>query len=257
MNEKLAKALFESTLARDLPGMADIDSSLLLFAREIKKNFTVGVSGECADELFAGYPWYHDREALYGNSFPWATSTGVRKRLFRSDLTQDIDEYIKTRYDDTVSLAGRVDGESVEDKKMREMFLLNFYWFMQTLLDRKDRMTMFCGLEVRLRPQHCGIRYNILSQRLYGREGILREEAICFRVVFRKSHIRKLTTAYFKLVKETQRYISGTKLISTYQTEMSLRKSKIDTLNSRYGQLMGVPRCRLILCRRNISCITA
>ena len=149
-NEKLAKALFESTLARDLPGMADIDSSLLLFAREIKKNFTVGVSGECADELFAGYPWYHDREALYGNSFPWATSTGVRKRLFRSDLTQDIDEYIKTRYDDTVSLAGRVDGESVEDKKMREMFLLNFYWFMQTLLDRKDRMTMFCGLEVRV-----------------------------------------------------------------------------------------------------------
>lgn len=46
----LADALENAALARDLPGMADVDSSLWLFCREIKKRFTVALSGECADE---------------------------------------------------------------------------------------------------------------------------------------------------------------------------------------------------------------
>ena len=33
---------------------------------------------------------------------------------------------------------------------MREMFVLNLDWFMATLLDRKDRMSMYSGLEVRV-----------------------------------------------------------------------------------------------------------
>ena len=33
---------------------------------------------------------------------------------------------------------------------MKEMMNLNFRWFMQTLLDRKDRMSMYSGLEVRV-----------------------------------------------------------------------------------------------------------
>ena len=58
----------EATIARDLPGMADIDSSLLLFCKEIRKDFVVGLSGECADELFAGYPWFTHDEMIYALS---------------------------------------------------------------------------------------------------------------------------------------------------------------------------------------------
>ena len=47
---ELASALFDAVDARDLPGMADVDSSLLLFCKEIKKHVTVALSGECADE---------------------------------------------------------------------------------------------------------------------------------------------------------------------------------------------------------------
>ena len=61
----LFEALEEATEARDIPGMADIDSSILLFSREIKKDFDIAMSGECADEIFGGYPWYHDKEKLY------------------------------------------------------------------------------------------------------------------------------------------------------------------------------------------------
>ena len=39
---------------------------------------------------------------------------------------------------------------SPQERRMKEMVNLNFRWFMQTLLDRKDRMSMYSGLEVRV-----------------------------------------------------------------------------------------------------------
>lgn len=46
---------------------------------------------------------------------------------------------------------------------MKEMVNLNFRWFMQTLLDRKDRMSMHCSLEVRV--PFCDYR---IAEYLYG-----------------------------------------------------------------------------------------
>lgn len=45
---ELAGSLPQATISRDLPGMADVDTSLYLFCREIKKGATVALSGECA-----------------------------------------------------------------------------------------------------------------------------------------------------------------------------------------------------------------
>src|SRR5262249_48890075 len=47
---ELVEALEAAVLAKDMPGMADIDASLYLFCREIKKGATVAISGEAADE---------------------------------------------------------------------------------------------------------------------------------------------------------------------------------------------------------------
>ena len=82
----LAESLLESTMARDLPGMADIDSSLLLFSKEIRKDFVVGLSGECADEIFAGYPWFTNQDMINADTFPWSRNVSNRRDILSSNL---------------------------------------------------------------------------------------------------------------------------------------------------------------------------
>lgn len=138
--------------ARDLPGMADIDSSLYIFCREIKKHATVAVSGECADEIFGGYPWFHNPAALSADTFPWLRQISERCRILSRGLRELIkpEAYINQRYREALAEVPVLAGESEQDARMREIFYLNITRFMTTLLDRKDRMSMAVGLEVRV-----------------------------------------------------------------------------------------------------------
>ncbi|MFC0332182.1 asparagine synthase (glutamine-hydrolyzing) [Paenibacillus sepulcri] len=149
---ELVDALRDAMLARDLPGMADVDASLLLFCREIKKGATVAISGEAADEIFGGYPWFHREEALNAGTFPWALAAEMRAGLLSQDVAAWIKplEYIGDRYSDAIAQVPRLDGEDAAARRMREMSYLNITRFMPTLLDRKDRMSMAVGLEVRV-----------------------------------------------------------------------------------------------------------
>lgn len=149
-NRDLFNALFKSVNARDLPGMADVDSSLLLFCGEIKKDYTVALSGECADELFGGYPWYHNKNILFEQCFPWSRSQQIRRSILKDGILKRGEDYVYQRYLDTVKSTDKLQGDSVVEGRMREMFVLNFYWFMQCLLERKDRCSMYNGLEVRV-----------------------------------------------------------------------------------------------------------
>jgi asparagine synthase (glutamine-hydrolysing) len=148
----LAEALDMAVKARDLPGMADVDSSLYLFCREIKKEATVALSGEAADEVFGGYPWFHSETALNREGFPWLRALRERLRLLSPELRKHLrgEEYVLARYRETLKDVPRLPGESVLEARRREMFYLNIIWFMSTLLDRKDRMSMANGLEVRV-----------------------------------------------------------------------------------------------------------
>ncbi|PLR87380.1 asparagine synthase (glutamine-hydrolyzing) [Bacillus sp. V33-4] len=150
--EDVAWYLEEAVLVRDLPGMADIDSSLLWFCKEIKKDFVVSLSGECADEIFGGYPWFHRSEDLNRNGFPWMRSTEERQNLLKDHWRTklQLEVYVSQKYQETIQETPRLDGESNEDAKRREIFYLNILWFMTTLLDRKDRMSMGASLEVRV-----------------------------------------------------------------------------------------------------------
>ena len=149
-NEELMYALYPSVKARDLPGYVDVDSSLLLFCREIKKDFTVALSGECADELFGGYPWYHNRDILFEDCFPWSRSQAIRRQILKRGVLPRGEEYVRQKYLDTINAVDCLPDESGIDRRMREMFALNYYWFMQCLLERKDRCSMWSGLEVRV-----------------------------------------------------------------------------------------------------------
>ncbi len=148
----LVGALAPAMRARDLPGMADVDASLLLFCAEIKKEATVAVSGECADEVFGGYPWFYRQDALGAGTFPWSIRLRERLGLLSRELVgmMRAEEYVADRYRQALNEVPRLSGEDPTNRRMREMFYLNLTRWMPVLLDRKDRMSMAVGLEVRV-----------------------------------------------------------------------------------------------------------
>ncbi|MCC2683494.1 MAG: AsnO [Paenibacillaceae bacterium] len=149
---ELVESLKAAVTARDFPGMADVDGSLLLFCREIKKDATVAISGEAADEIFGGYPWFHRKESLEADIFPWALSVKAREELLSPQLADWIkpEKYVRERYEQALDEVPRLAGEDAAQARIREMSWLNITRFMPTLLDRKDRMSMAVGLEVRV-----------------------------------------------------------------------------------------------------------
>ena len=149
---ELAEYLEDAMIARDMPGMADIDSSLLLFCKNVKPTATVSLTGECADEIFGGYPWFFRSDALDSGTFPWSIAISERQKLLNSSISQKIDlqNYIDYRYNESLKEVEILDSDSLETAEKRKISYLTLNWFMQTLLDRSDRMAMYNGFELRV-----------------------------------------------------------------------------------------------------------
>lgn len=151
-NSELVEYLFKAVDARDLPCMADVESSLLYFCGKVVKHNKVTLTGECADEIFGGYPWFHKQEMWASDRFPWSMSMEPRQVLLKDDLISQLpmDEYAAAAYQKTIGETPLLSGETAEEKRRREISFLNLKWFMVTLLDRMDRTSMHTGLEARV-----------------------------------------------------------------------------------------------------------
>ena len=151
-SRELEDSLKEAVIAKDLPGMADVDGSLLRFCRQVKRRHTVALCGECADEIFGGYPWFHRREMYDGKHFPWSNNLDLRAGLLRPEIRTELDleGHVSQRLEETLAQVPTLPGESEEQVRARQLSYLNIHWFMSTLLDRKDRCSMASGLEVRV-----------------------------------------------------------------------------------------------------------
>lgn len=147
-----ADYLSHALIARDMPCMADVESSLLYFCSQVVQHCPVALTGECADEIFGGYPWFHKQEMWNKNHFPWSYDMDARTVLLREDFLQEnhIVEYAQAAYDTSLAETPSLAGESDIEARRREISWLNIRWFMATLLNRMDRTSMYCGLEARV-----------------------------------------------------------------------------------------------------------
>ena len=265
--EDLLQSLAEATVARDLPGMADVDTSLLCFCREIRQHVKVALSGECADEIFGGYPWYRDPAIRNADGFPWAQSTQRRAGLLHPWIREHIDpeDFVQSGYRQTLAESDILPGSNPTEKRMKEMVNLNFRWFMQTLLDRKDRMSMYHSLEVRV--PFCDYR---IAEYLYGvpwefkeykgcEKGLLRHamEGVLPRSVllrkkspYPKTHDPRYQQMVSKLFDEmmSDRYAPIFALVRSDALETLCLQ---DSPWPWYGQLMAVPQTMVYMLQIN------
>ena len=266
--EELLGAMEAATVARDLPGMADVDFSLLAFCGNIRKHVKVGLSGECADEIFGGYPWYRDPQVRAMDGFPWAQNTKQRKAFLVPEIAKKIhaDSFVEDRYRQTIADSDILPGTSATERRMKEMVNLNQRWFMQTLLDRKDRMSMYQGLEVRV--PFCDYR---IAEYLYGvpwefkdyqgkEKGLLRyamRDLLPEEVLWRKKspYPKTYDPKYLELVSSMLRQVLAQKDAPIFQI---INKKALEELLEAeyawpwYGQLMRVPQTIAFMLQINI-----
>lgn len=268
---ELAKALEDAMIARDFPGMADVDSSLLLFCKNVKPEATVTLTGECADEIFGGYPWFFREDALNSGTFPWSIAINERQTLLNPEIGKKINlkEYIDYRYKESLDDVEILDSDSKDTAEKRKISHLTLNWFMQTLLDRSDRMGMYNGFEIRV--PFCDYRlaeyvWNIPWEikALNGREkGLLRyimKDKLPSEIVDRKKspYPKTWNPTYLKTVKEMLSKIMSDKnapinnlLNRDYIMQILETDGKAFT-RPWFGQLMTGPQLMAYLCQVNM-----
>ena len=268
---ELASYLEDAMIARDMPGMADIDSSLLLFCKNVKKEMTVALTGECADEIFGGYPWFFREDALNSGTFPWSIAIEERQKLLNKTLSEKINlkEYIDYRYQESLDEVEILDTDTEETAQKRKISYLTLNWFMQTLLDRSDRMAMYNGFE--LRVPFCDYRlaqyvWNIPweMKALKGREkGLLRyicKDFLPSEIVDRKkspypkthnpTYLKKVKNMLNEIMKDKNAPINNV-LNREYILEILETEGKAFT-RPWFGQLMTGPQLMAYLCQVNM-----
>lgn len=259
-NQTQADYLYKAVDARDFPCMADVESSMLYFCELVSKSNQVALTGECADEIFGGYPWFHRKDMWNRNTFPWSWDMAARKALLREDFAQHLhmEEYSQHAYLDTLELTPRCSEDSPEEARRREIAWLNVRWFMMTLLNRMDRASMYSGLEARVPfadPRILGYVYNIPWEMKChnGRTKSLLQEAgkglLPDSVLYRKkspypktydpAYERLLAGRLMEMLDQTNSPLSD---IVDRQKLDAFLKSPSDYGKPWYGQLMAGPQ---------------
>lgn len=255
-----ADLLYDSVNAGDLPCMADIDSSLLYFCSVVKQYNKVALTGECADEIFGGYPWFHKQECFDAHTFPWTMNLEARKVLLHDEFLKELqmDEYVRTVYEASIAETPKLEKDTVTDARRREISYLNLRWFMATLLNRMDRTSMNSGLEARVPfADHRIIEYlwNVpwdMKTRNGITKGLLREagrELLPNEILFRKKspYPKTYDQNYERLLADRVRHLMEDssspilQFLDRKKVEQFL-KSPSDYGKPWYGQLMAGPQ---------------
>ena len=259
-NKDQFDCLFKAVDARDLPCMADVESSMLYFCSLVKEHNKVTLTGECADEIFGGYPWFHSDVAFNTHAFPWSQSMVPRQVLLDDALIGELnmEEYALAAYEKTINETPVLAEDSPTEKRRREIAYLNLRWFMTTLLDRMDRTSMYNGLEARVPLADHRILEYIFNVPWSMKcpdgtvKGLLRHAAKDFLphdVLYRKKspYPKTYDPAYEKLMSDQLKEVIAD-CTSPIRTLLDLKKvhtfidSPSDYGKPWYGQLMAGPQ---------------
>jgi asparagine synthase (glutamine-hydrolysing) len=134
-------------LARDLPAMGDIDSSLLLLCKNVKQYTNASFSGDCADEIFGNYV-FKNKKKYKKDSFPWFANINNKLSILSPEINALIKgkEHMRERYLKSVIKTPKLKGESKSESLRREIAFINFSFNMPNVLERCDRMASAAGL---------------------------------------------------------------------------------------------------------------
>lgn len=259
-NENLFLHLYDAMRARDYPCMADVEASLIYFCGEVSERFRVTLTGECADEIFGGYPWFYRKDMFERHAFPWSYDMEARTALLKPELAEELRlaRYSIEAYENTIAATPRLAGETGEEARRRELSYLNLRWFMATLLERMDRTSMYHGLEARVPfADHRIVEYlyNVpWHMKFMGdmEKGLLRHAArglLPDSVLFRKKspYPKTYHPHYERLLKEAFAKILATedepvrKLIDVNRARAFL-ETQMSYAKPWYGQLMAGPQ---------------
>lgn len=220
----------------------------------------MALTGECADEIFGGYPWFHKKEFFEADTFPWSVDSGARQVLLKEEVLKELkmEEFIRESYEASLAETPYLEGETKMEARRREIAWLNLRWFMQTLLNRMDRTSMYSGLEARVPfADHRIIEYvwNVpweiktaggVAKHLLreASRGLLPEE-----ILFRKKspYPKTYDTKYEELLADRVREMMGDiqapvmKYLDKKKVEAFLNASS-DYARPWYGQLMAGPQ---------------
>ena len=268
--ESLVETLDEAMAARGFPGMADIDSSLLLFSKRIAAEASHVVSGECGDEVFGGYPWFNREELIHKDGFPWSGSLALREKILKSEISKELhlSRHADDRWREALNRQPLLPGEDIKSRKLRQLQGVCFEYFMANLQERASAMGTAAGLTV-LTP-FCDDRlvqyvYNVPWEikRLGGQEkGLLRtamSHLLPEELIRRKKSPFPKTyhPLYTQLVKKTMQQIladSNSPLLQLIDSAEITRLMEGDLSPAAapwFGQLMSGPQMLAYLIQIN------
>ena len=268
-NDDLFENLFRSVDVRDMPTMADVDSSMLYFCGRVKNFYKVVLTGECADEIFGGYPWFHKEECFKAKTFPWSMDITARQAVLKDEIIAELhmEQYIREAYENTIQETPKLPGEDAHEARRREISYLNMKWFMQTLLDRMDRTSMYSGLEARVPFADIRIinyMYNVpwsMKCRNHVEKSLLREAAeglLPNEVLYRKkspypktydpAYEKKVADALTEIIEDASSPVL--KLVDKKKVYDFIHQKK-DYGRPWYGQLMAGPQMLAYLLQIN------
>lgn len=150
-NKNQLDYLKKSVIAHDLPAMADVDSSYIYFCEKVGAQHKIVFTGECADEIFCGYPWYYHPEDN-STTFPWTKDPSPRLHLLNKDIIskEDIEKHVTTACIDTCTEIGLDDSLTPKESLHHKNFYLTIRYFMQTLINRGDRAAATNSMDARM-----------------------------------------------------------------------------------------------------------
>lgn len=268
-SESLVTSLKDAMRLRGFPGMGDIDTSLMMFCGEMSKYAVIGLGGECADEVFGGYPWFNRDELLNSSFFPWIRSVDERMEYINSEIKDNFDvlDFTKSIYSDQLKKVPKLAAEGERDKKIREVGYLTYRWFLPVLLERQDKMARVSDFKIR--APFCNFKlmkyvFNIpWEHRVHGdmEKGLLRyafRDLLPEEVAFRKKspYPKTYNPEYTNMIKNELVKImdnSSSPLLDIIDKDsvMKLIDGGVEVDRPWFGQLMKGPQVMAFLIQVN------